>query len=102
MTPERFQQIDDILQRTLARPAAERDVFLDEACAGDTDLRREVESLLAFDEADDFLDRPVELDTDLGRRIGPYQTVTRLGRGGMARSTWPAATASSSVGWPSS
>ena len=44
---ERWQQIESLFQEALQRPAAERDVFLRQACGGDADLLREVQSLLA-------------------------------------------------------
>ena len=48
---ERHRQIDRVFQKALAHGAAERTVFLDEACSDDPDLRREVEALLVSDEA---------------------------------------------------
>jgi len=48
MTPERWRQIDRLYQAALERDATEREAFLDKACAGDEELRREVESLLAW------------------------------------------------------
>jgi hypothetical protein len=47
MDPVRWQRIKELLHQGLARPQGERDAFLDEACAGNTTLRHEVESLLA-------------------------------------------------------
>ncbi|HYX90084.1 MAG TPA: hypothetical protein VE782_00875, partial [Myxococcaceae bacterium] len=59
MTPERFRQIEQLALLTLQRPKSERSAFLDEKCAGNPELRREVESLLASDEkAGGFLDEP--------------------------------------------
>ncbi len=72
--------------------ARERAAFLDQACAGDGELRAEIESLLAaHDRAGDFLERP---PTDLldetggaadgvGKRVGAYRLLSELGRGGM-------------------
>jgi hypothetical protein len=55
MTPARLQKIDELFQAAVARPAEERDAFLEEACAGEESLRREVEALIAADsETDDF------------------------------------------------
>ncbi|MEK6287162.1 MAG: hypothetical protein AABO57_15585 [Acidobacteriota bacterium] len=48
MTPERWKQIDELAQAALERGVAERAGFLDEACAGDEVLRREVESQIAY------------------------------------------------------
>ncbi len=59
MTPERFRQVDALISRVLERDERDREAFLEEACAGDGELRREVESLLACDEASSaFLGRP--------------------------------------------
>src|SRR5215475_1326644 len=59
MTPERWKQVDRLLQEALEREPAERAAFLDQACGGAGDLRREVESLLAFHErADTFIEKP--------------------------------------------
>jgi hypothetical protein len=45
--PDRWGQVEKICSKALDLPAGERASLLDEACAGDPDLRREVESLLA-------------------------------------------------------
>jgi len=46
MTPERFRGVDQLMSLALERPANERPEFIREACAGEEDLRIEVESLL--------------------------------------------------------
>ena len=43
---DRWQPVRQVFQATLDRPEADRARFLREACPGDSDLRREVESLL--------------------------------------------------------
>jgi serine/threonine protein kinase len=69
---------------------AERAAFLDSACNGDPELRREVEILLAAHaEAGSFLEQPVfqGLTADMVSRpksvIGPYQFLELIGEGGM-------------------
>jgi serine/threonine protein kinase len=47
MTPERWEQIRDVLERALELAPDERSAFLDEACPSDPSLRNEVEVLLA-------------------------------------------------------
>jgi eukaryotic-like serine/threonine-protein kinase len=51
MTPERWEQIRDVLERALELAPEQRSVWLDEACSSDPSLRKEVEVLLA-DSAD--------------------------------------------------
>jgi len=59
MNPERHQQIRNLFEAVVERPAATRAAFLAEACAGDIDLRAEIESLLAHQELlGSFLEKP--------------------------------------------
>jgi serine/threonine-protein kinase len=93
MTPERWEKIDDLLQSALGRDPQERARFLDEACKGDDELRREIESLIASSErGESFVTVPALEDgaatTDdpprmIGRRVGFYQILSPLGAGGM-------------------
>jgi serine/threonine protein kinase len=95
MTPEQWQRVEDVLQRALDCPSAERAAFLDEACRGDDELKREATELAhAFDSAGDFIEQPAiaqdarilvndPADTNVGRNIGPYRIVESLGAGGM-------------------
>src|SRR5262245_51655966 len=95
MKPERWRQIDQLLEAALERRPEERSAFLAVACGGDESLRLEVESLLRSDEvAKSFIEEPVvalaaEAMTDLyvrelpGQRISHYQILSRLGAGGM-------------------
>ena len=39
MTPERWRQIKALLESALERTGHEREAFLDDACAGDPELR---------------------------------------------------------------
>ena len=48
MKPERWQKVEEIYHAAPEREPAQRATFLNEACAGDEALRREVESLLAL------------------------------------------------------
>jgi serine/threonine-protein kinase len=93
MTPERWKQVDQILQDALERPPVERGAFLAESCRGDEELRREVESLLAFHaRAESFIESPpaevaadwlAVKDSRVGEVIGHYRLLRRIGRGGM-------------------
>jgi serine/threonine-protein kinase len=92
---ERWRRIEELLAAALDREPAARERFLDAACAGDSDLRREVVSLLAAHERSGLLDRlgpeVASITAELrgasamlaGRTIGHYQVVERVGGGGM-------------------
>ena len=59
MEPERWKQIDALLQAVQERPSGERDCFLKDACVSDQALEREIRSLLASQEkAEKFLESP--------------------------------------------
>jgi len=93
MTPERWQQIKALLESALERDPRERTAFLHEACAGDIELRSEVEALIdSHDRAGAFIESPAyEVmagsltvnDLVAGQSVGPYQIISRLGAGGM-------------------
>jgi eukaryotic-like serine/threonine-protein kinase len=94
MTPERWQQVKRLLEAALERQGSERKAFFNEVCAGDPELRSEVESLLAYEEeVNSFLEVPaVALQAkDLQnpqqdqpeKFIGAYQVLKRIGHGGM-------------------
>jgi len=50
MRVERWRQIDKLLRAALKRPGDQRAAFLDESCAGDEALRKEVKSPIGFHE----------------------------------------------------
>jgi serine/threonine protein kinase len=95
MTPERWQEIEEVLQAALDRSPEERALFIDEVCAGDDALKGEATSLIsAYDEAGDFIEQPAiaeharvlvgdVIDNNIGRAIGPYRIIELLGAGGM-------------------
>src|SRR5262245_8207171 len=95
MNGERWRQIEKLYYGARKCDASRRAAFLDQSCAGDEELRREVESLLASDaEAGAFLATPAlkvaadEIDAEqdqslLGRQVGHYRILSRLGAGGM-------------------
>jgi hypothetical protein len=51
MKPERWKQVEQLYHAALEREPGARGTFIDQACAGDEELRREVEELLRFDGA---------------------------------------------------
>jgi predicted ATPase/serine/threonine protein kinase len=97
MTPERYRRAGDLFHEALAMDSGRRDAFLDNACGGDLDLRREVTSLLdAHERAGSFLSgsttenaapSPAAPQTPLpaGRSITHYVVHSLLGAGGMGQ-----------------
>jgi serine/threonine protein kinase/Tol biopolymer transport system component len=98
MTPDRWRQITAVFHRALARGDDSRGAFLAEECAGDSELRAEVEAMLsAHREAGRFGDEPVmeSSDTAGGPRGGAgadglargtlshYRDLEKIGQGGM-------------------
>jgi serine/threonine protein kinase/Flp pilus assembly protein TadD len=94
--PERWARIQAVFSGAMDAPDERaRQALLDTSCAGDPELRREVEHLLAAsDGADEYLvgiarrarlpfgERPRESSRG-GRRIGAYRVIHEVGRGGM-------------------
>ncbi len=48
MQRERWKQLDQLLDAAPELPLGKRAAFLDEACCGDDELRKELDALLAF------------------------------------------------------
>ena len=113
LTGDRWQQLEEIFQAAIARPADQRRAFIEEACAGDESLKSEAELLVAsFEEASDFIETPAflnriesseqadritnfhsgatgglpvdwEAGLAVGRNIHQYELLSLLGAGGM-------------------
>src|SRR5262245_12085374 len=90
--PERWQRVVATYESVIDLDGDEREARLAAACAGDDDLRREVESLLAQDARQSPLDGPVwvadnllmpALSLEVGATVGPYIVKSVLGSGGM-------------------
>lgn len=95
MNPGRLQHIQTLYNDALTLAPQERPAFLERACGSDSDLRREIDSLLAYEhQAESYLDTPAfqvaaqALADDgagllVDRRLGRYQLLSLVGRGGM-------------------
>ncbi len=92
MQSERWQRLKELFAEARELDGAERERFIDDACAGDPVLRRELASLLAAERnAGGFLEKPAsgpvpthgEDASPVGRRFGPYRVTSEIGRGGM-------------------
>ncbi len=91
LTPGRWQQVKVLVADALEIEPAQRALFIERACQGDKALQDEVELLVGQDaaEIDHSADEAAraahsELDSQpAGRRLGAYELVRELGRGGM-------------------
>jgi tetratricopeptide (TPR) repeat protein/TolB-like protein len=101
MNGHRWARVADVFDAALDRAPEERPRFLEQACQGDDDLRRDVERLIEADEdAGDFLassafriesaedgSRPGEsadpCALEPGDRLGRYEVIALVGSGGM-------------------
>jgi tetratricopeptide (TPR) repeat protein/predicted Ser/Thr protein kinase len=104
MDPERWRQVDGLLQTLLALPPGEREAYLARACSDDSGLAHEVRTLLAaHEQAVSFLERPAldfaashlwhdgaepasvleHVNDRIGRMVSHYRVAGRLGGGGM-------------------
>ena len=91
-TAERWQRIEELFHATIEQDGESRKAFLEAACAGDSDLRIQVESLILTAEGPDSAglltgavrraaDSKFELQP--GKRVSAYEIVGKLGSGGM-------------------
>jgi len=93
MIPERWEELDRVWHAVLARPESERSAAIEQLCAHDSALRRDVESLLAHlasASAAGFGAAPIgpaaartARHSLIGRQFGSYHVHALLGAGGM-------------------
>ena len=95
MSPEKWQRVKDILADTLALAAPDHFAFLETVCGTDTELRKEVEAFLAFENQEDsFLKKPAvdfqksfsaesDLNQLIGGQIGSYKIIREIDSGGI-------------------
>jgi hypothetical protein len=72
-------ELSELFLKTCRLPANERGTFLDETCAGNPELRAEIESLLAHDESCAEILEPGAIPLDVSpetdpmpQNIGPF------------------------------
>jgi len=92
-----WQRVTELFEEALEQPLENREDFLQSACAGDADLLRELQSLLAEHEAEEaFLEAPaIAAVADqiirpngavgIGQQLGQYRVEGLLGAGGMGK-----------------
>ena len=98
MSPTQWKKIDELLDAALDLPPERHAAYLDEVCAGDEELRRELASLLvAHEKAGSFIETTPgqgistvfaergldQSQTLVGRTLGHYEVVALIGSGGM-------------------
>ena len=98
LSPEHWQEVRRLFEQALDLPPEARRAFLDEAYAADPALGAEVEALLKAEaESDGLLEEDVRGFADdlvkqaegvrpgsfIGRQMGRYEILKRLGTGGM-------------------
>jgi serine/threonine protein kinase len=100
MSPERYEQVRELFIEVCELDASARSAMLDDRCAGDADLRREVEALLAAErDQDRDQDDPLresrlgimaevvhaaaEGNAEIIGTLGKYRVIRKIGAGGM-------------------
>jgi serine/threonine protein kinase/Tol biopolymer transport system component len=95
VNPQHWQQVKEAFEGALEREGLERAQFLDRVCAGESSLRKEVESLLrSYGDAESFMEAPaVALAAEslvgeqkklaVGQLLKHYEIIASIAEGGM-------------------
>jgi len=95
MDRQRWKEVEAIYQAAVDKAEEQRQAYLDQVCADDAELRSEVEALLAVHESQGAgLEVPAleqvaqsyrkaDSASLAGRRLGPCEVLSLLGKGGM-------------------
>jgi len=93
MTPERWKRVEEVYHEARTRPSGERAAFVNERCAGDEELQREVQDMLrSHEQASGFIEEPaMNVAARLtpngpslaGKLISHYRVLSLVGSGGM-------------------
>jgi eukaryotic-like serine/threonine-protein kinase len=93
MSDDHWSKIETIYHAALEHTPEQRAGFITQACSDDSALRREVESLLAYQGRGDALleakgvqrvvGATIGINLEPGASLGPYQILTQAGKGGM-------------------
>jgi len=102
LPPQRWRELEGLLDQVFELPEADRSGFLERACSGDPELRAELEGLLAADALPrGLLETPGALLAGTlaegaarelqdaegrfmeGRHVGPFRLLREIGHGGM-------------------
>lgn len=98
MTADSYRRLNDLFAAASGRDPSDRAAFLAEACAGDAEMRHEVEAMLAADAvsggfleqrlddvAVDLIEDGPRTQIGIGALLGSYRIERLLGAGGMAQ-----------------
>jgi serine/threonine-protein kinase len=95
MSDQELNHVENVFHAVLELAPDAREAYLQEACNGDKSLYAEVSSLIsAFDSREGFIEEPAlnlglrvltqsSEQSMVGKTIGPYNVLSRLGKGGM-------------------
>ncbi len=104
MQPERLEKVKSLIALALSKPPADREAFLSDACAGQPELRREIDSFLSHNEKTEQFSAnaatvphlhisneelsaqatvQIPADQRIGRQFGKYLIRSRVAEGGM-------------------